>query len=307
MQGLIIRLWYTTTIYQNQQIKLSRKELIFRWAKWLNSTKKLEKVTQQQRRDCESAIINRGLYVLSDDFRHLEMHPEKWFSLNTGQREQHLKKFWEHTPTKDSNLEVEIQQTGHYSISSPLYEFSVTPEESGVERVALLSLKEMFDQAGHILQRDGSMVAIPFRLQMFMVESDSVKPHDVVQEDNGKVRCDDCPRHKSSKVCPHSFAVAEKCKKLEKFLTWYKRNSHTLSTTGHEACDSSVSVGRKSQRPFTSCRKGSRGSAPINQHRTKTISTGKWPPSPISHTPTSCYPANWSTQSCFILHFSTSC
>ena len=61
---------------------------------------KMEKVIQQQRRDCESAVINRGPYALADENLHLQMSPDKWFSLNARQRESHLKKFWAEVPAK---------------------------------------------------------------------------------------------------------------------------------------------------------------------------------------------------------------
>ena len=52
---------------------------------------------------------------------------------------------------------------------------------------------------------------IPFKPLTFMVESDRGRLHYVVRSESGKVTCDDCPRFKSGKICPHSLAVAEKC------------------------------------------------------------------------------------------------
>ena len=60
---------------------------------------------------------------------------------------------------------------------------------------------------------------IPFKPLTFMVESDRGRPHYVVRSESGKVTCDDCPRYKSGKICPHSLAVAEKCNQLKDFLT----------------------------------------------------------------------------------------
>ena len=102
---------------------------------------------------------------------------------------------------------------------------------------------------------------IPFKPVTFMVESDRGRPHYVVRSESGKVTCDDCPRYKSGKICSHSLAVAEKCDQLKNFLTWYKRSSHTLTTTSYVTCDSAPAVGKKSQKPSTSRRKGGRGQA----------------------------------------------
>jgi len=52
----------------------------------------MEKVIQQRQRDCESAVINRGPYALANEFLHLQMSPDKWFSLNA----PYFKKFWAH-------------------------------------------------------------------------------------------------------------------------------------------------------------------------------------------------------------------
>ena len=38
---------------------------------------KMERVIEQQMRDCESAVINRGPYALADEFPHLQMSPGK--------------------------------------------------------------------------------------------------------------------------------------------------------------------------------------------------------------------------------------
>ena len=52
---------------------------------------KMEKVIQQQWRDCESAVINRGPYALAVDYLHLQMSPDTWFSMNARrQRKRHL-------------------------------------------------------------------------------------------------------------------------------------------------------------------------------------------------------------------------
>ena len=74
--------------------KVIKMGVDFRKSKMSEFNNKMEKVIQQQRRDCESAVINRGPYALADEFLHLQLSPDKWFSLNARQWESHLKKFW---------------------------------------------------------------------------------------------------------------------------------------------------------------------------------------------------------------------
>ena len=154
---------------------------------------KMEKIIQQQRRDCESAVINRGPYALADDYLHFQMPPDKSFSLNARQR---LKNFWEEVPGRyvdvpdesgDHNDGTEENTPSHAKLS-------VGPGESGVACEALLSLKEMYQQASILLHKKDSIVEIPFKPHTFMVESDKGKPHYVVQSESGKVTCEGCPR-----------------------------------------------------------------------------------------------------------------
>ena len=52
-------------------------------------------------------MINRGPYVLADDYFHLHMSPYKWFSLNARQHESHLKKFWQEVPRRNVDVQDE--------------------------------------------------------------------------------------------------------------------------------------------------------------------------------------------------------
>lgn len=244
--------------------KVIKMGVNFRKSEMSEFNGKMEKVIQQQRRDCESAVINRGPYALADEFLHLQMSPEKWFSLNARQRESHLKKFWAEVPARKEDVQGDVDDSDATEDNSALkihQELSVSAEESGVAGVALLSLKEMFRQTAILLNKKDSIMEIPFKPLTFMVESDRGRPHYVVRSESGKVTCDDCPHYKSGKICSHSLAVAEKCDQLKNFLTWYKRSSHTLTTTSYVTCDSAPAVGRKSQKPSTSRGKGGRGQA----------------------------------------------
>ena len=242
--------------------KVIKMGVDFRKSEMSEFNDKIERVIQQQRRDRESAVINRGPYALADEFLHLQMSPDKWISLNARQRESHLKKFWAEVPAKNEDVQGQNDDNDVTEDATSLnIQLSVSAEESGVAGVALLSLKEMFRQAAILLGEKDSIMEIPFKLLTFVVESDRGRPHYVVRSESGNVTCDDCLRYKSGNICPHSLAVAEKCNQLKDFLTWYKRSSHTLTTTSYVTCDSAPAVGKKLQKASTSRRKGGRGQA----------------------------------------------
>ncbi|KAJ7369504.1 hypothetical protein OS493_038486 [Desmophyllum pertusum] len=214
----------------------------------------MEKVIQQQRRDCESAVINRGPYELADDYRHLQMSPDKWFSLNARQRESQLK-----SSGKKCLGEMVIWRMRVVSLT-PLLRKTTLRLAALKSCLSSFTERDVSTGSPYSLQED-SIVEIPFKPKTCMIESDKRKPHYVVQAESGKVTCEDCPRYKSTKICPHSLAVAEKCSKLKNFLTWFKRSSHTLTATSYVTCDSAPTVGKKTQQSATSRRKGGRGQA----------------------------------------------
>ena len=120
-------------------------------------------------------MINRGPYALADEFLHLQMSPDKWFSLNAHQRKSHLKKFWAEVPAQNEAVQGENDVNDAMEDNTSLnvhQELSVSAEESGVAGVALLSLKEMFRQAAILFSKKDSIMEIPFKPLTFMVESD---------------------------------------------------------------------------------------------------------------------------------------
>ena len=109
-------------------------------------------------------MINRGPYALANEFLHLQMSPDKWFSLNDRQRESHLKKFWAEVLAKNEDVQGQNDDNDATEDATSLnIQLSVSAEESGVAGVALLSLKEMFRQAAIPLGKKDSIMEIPFK------------------------------------------------------------------------------------------------------------------------------------------------
>ena len=218
----------------------------------------MEELITQQKQDCEAAILNRGSYMLSEEFKSLQIPPEKWFKMNTNQREVALQKLWKtHLPSlnQDDDLPAGDQEYLELDQSQQSCPLSVDPETSGLAGIPLLLLKDMYTQASNLLGSKGAIVQAPSQQEhSFVVRNDSGgRPYHVFQQSNGKVVCEQCERYESAKICCHSSAVAEKCGALDKFLTWYRRSPQTITATGYVTSDSSKTVGRKAgkERPST--------------------------------------------------------
>lgn len=112
--------------------KVIKMGVDFRKSEMSEFNDKMEKVIQQQRRDCESAVINRGPYAQADEFLHLQMSPDKWSSLNARQRESHLKKFWAEVPAKNEGVQGQNDDNDATEDATSLnIQLSVSAEESG--------------------------------------------------------------------------------------------------------------------------------------------------------------------------------
>lgn len=107
---------------------------------------KMEALVNQQKRDCEAAVLNRGPYLLSEEFQTLEISSQKWFQMNVKQRESTLQKFWKtQLPSVQGyegaavsvSSQDQIANSGKtvtvpHAVVDNAYNLSVQPEESGL-------------------------------------------------------------------------------------------------------------------------------------------------------------------------------
>ena len=78
---------------------------------------------------------------------------------------------------------------------------------------------------------------------------------------NGKVTCDNWLAYKSSKLCAHSVAAAEKLGMLSKYVAWLtKKGPSEMNLTTLVTFDSGKETGKKSGKTGTARRKGGRSS-----------------------------------------------
>lgn len=179
-------------------------------------------------------MINRGPYALADDYLHLQISLDKWFSLNVRQSERHLKKSWEEVPGRNFDVQYESGDlndgTEDNTPLTSLPELSVRPEEFGVAGVALLSLKEMYRQASILLHKKDSVVEIPFKPHTLWLKATREGHTTLYFQKVGRSHARTVLVISLQKICVHSVAGAEKYNKLKNFLTWFKRSSHTLTS-----------------------------------------------------------------------------
>lgn len=90
---------------------------------------------------------------------------------------------------------------------------SVTPEEATITSILLPSVRDIFEKAKCLLEKQTGITAAPESDgTSHMVQSQtSRRPHYVrLCRTTGKVVCKNCPGWSSSKLCAHAVAVVEK-------------------------------------------------------------------------------------------------
>lgn len=116
-------------------------------------------------------MINRGPYALADEFLHLQMSPDRWFSLNARQREIHLKKFWAEVPAKNEDVQGQNDDNDATEDANFL-QHSAVCECRGVGCSWCSTSFSEGDvwQAAILLGKKDSIMEIPFKPLTFMVE-----------------------------------------------------------------------------------------------------------------------------------------
>ena len=128
----------------------------------------MEQLIKRQKEDVRVALLNSGPYKLVQEFSHLQLNPEQWFSMSTTQRQAHEKKF-------DAALfqdEEELQEA-----QPRICHMSVKPEEANLTSLPLEAVQCVFRSAESLLSKENAIVQAPGSNKMaFLVESKTSKP-----------------------------------------------------------------------------------------------------------------------------------
>ena len=215
---------------------------------------------QQQRDDVESAVFNKGPYRLANSFRNFHLSETEWFKKRTEQRERHLEKFHRAKMSNEKESEL-ISIDPDPGATVPRKVLAVNLLSANIRSLPAVTLQSIVKKAEELLNREGAITSAPGNNMAYMVESQTTtRPHFVELKKNGKVICDGCPSFASTKLCAQAIAASEKAGVLEKYIQWLTKNGPTtMNLTSLITFDSSKNTGKKSSKPSTARRKGSRG------------------------------------------------
>ena len=197
---------------------------------------------EDQRREIEMAILNRGQYQFKNQYSSLAIG-DKWFKLNKGQQEAHHKKFYAQklqydlgSPESTSASSSEVVTDNMPSLSKASNDLSTALSvncKGFASRVNIpqSTIQAIWSKAETLLKADGSIVSAPGMASCWYVESRSKKvPHLVSVTQKGTISCDKaCEHYRSIGICSYVVAIAEKVGSLKEFAQCFIKKKGTMS------------------------------------------------------------------------------
>ena len=227
---------------------LVKRKVNFKETEWPEFNSEMKQIVGGQREETIRALSGRGRYRLCKPYDHLKVDPLKWVHMTPEQRKAHLKIFdsaalrivsgtmhrshvrqqttcettlsLEHIPCVHSPCNRDTDTTTEREVCT----LSVAAEESGIETLSFETIHAIWVKAEQYLISEKDIVPAPGNNSkaMMVASQSSNVPHFVCSSSDGQYYCDNgCLQWKSSKICSHTVAVAEKNGDLHAFLQWY--------------------------------------------------------------------------------------
>lgn len=212
----------------------------------------MKKIIEAQLRNEDRAVCNKGPFRVKDEFQHLVLPERKWDKLTQAQRKRAIKKFLDAgVNEKYAVAEGERNCDSPAEIISPstLGKEKCLPvpfDKCGITTVPATILQSIFVKANQLLSKDELVIPKPGATNgSFVVAGCSNNVHIVTPGKGGSLICDRSCVHRSTKLCEHTLAVANKIGKLHEFLNWYKRSGAGPKITEMALSGGPKNAGRK--------------------------------------------------------------
>ena len=180
----------------------------------------LAKLVNTQNQEVELAVARSGEFKIREKFKFLEVSPDKWGSMQDGQRIKALEKV--HTVTLEQSSASSADRISNIlnSNEEPLTQELV---RGGVDWIPRALLSTMVNQAITLTTTPSAITNQSSDTFVVASSSDPRKPHIVNIFPNGKTDCSDCPGFKASSLCKHTIAVFSKLKRIDELIGWLAR------------------------------------------------------------------------------------
>ena len=179
----------------------------------------LAKLINNQNQEIELAIIGKGEFKFREEFRFLEVPPERWVKMREDQRRNALEQAHSVPVDHCSRSSREILTSFVRSGTSPVVNDRI---DAGVDWIARDLLSSMVTKAQSLVDEDGQVIAQASGTYIVASQSNVRMPHVVNVFPNGMTKCDsNCPAYASQKICKHTLAVNIKEKTMAEYVRWF--------------------------------------------------------------------------------------
>ena len=208
-------------------------------------------IIDQQFNNEDRAVFGRGPYIVKDGFKHLLVKDAKWSTMTIAQRKGSIEKFC-NTGIDGKKLDIENVAdvtsllTSTSCTTKEQAKLSLTAEASGIKTIPFSILQTMFDKANVLLAAQDHVVPKPGATGgSFIVAGHSNKIYTVTPGRGGSMSCDRSCTNKTTDLCEHVLAVAERRGQLSELLAWYKRAKKRPRLTGMALQSGPKTAGKK--------------------------------------------------------------
>ncbi|XP_062611131.1 uncharacterized protein LOC134272979 isoform X2 [Saccostrea cucullata] len=213
----------------------------------------LQNIIQCQHDETRLALLGRGEYAISNNYKEYTVAEEKYYQMTRQQKVRLENNFFNATVKKDDPVSITPQNIRECTLSVP-------PENSQISKVAQHVVEDIFMTASSLLQNNENIVMAPGsdeKLFFVLNSFNKSTPHQVsCSGSKSQYMCDsNCIKWVTHKICPHTVAVAEHQQKLQNFLDWYNSKSKHPKYTSLSMFNMPSSRGKKATKS-TSRRKG---------------------------------------------------
>ena len=200
----------------------------------------VHELVDEQNREVERAIVNRGKWRLRSQYQFLEVPESVWFTMSMQQRQKHLSKVHSAlvSDVQASGMEKSSSAVGSSDFGSTVLavdDLSVDAATVAKDcNLPLTCVEGIFRKAKELLRKENAIVPAPgqsFEARMVLSYTNKV-PHMVTPTKGGVFSCEsNCPNWKSLGICSHSVAVAHVNGKLQEFTLAVKKKKKSPNVT----------------------------------------------------------------------------
>ena len=233
---------------------LIKKKVDFKESEWPSFNSQLRELINDQRQEVIRALSSRGEYRLAPPFRHLCVGLHEWTKMRPEQRKTVIHAF-DNTKINhitSCNTDVTYLDASMEPMTSNSSSLSISADDSGITTIPIVLLQSMWKKADKLFADPKAITIAPGNNEKsrMVLSYTSEIPHLVQHKGGGRFVCDsNCLQWKSSFICSHTLACAQKVGDLQEFLSWFisSRSVPNITTVAMDGLSSGR--GKKGGRP----------------------------------------------------------